>query len=164
MIEAHAYACQCGAVSVALRGRLIVRAVCYCDDCQAASQRVAELLDGTAIAGPDGGTDYVLWRKDRLTVDGADKLWRFKLRDGSITNRAIAGCCGTPMFIDFDGGPHWVSLLADRFASAPGPVDLAINVRFAPNPDAVPAPKHDKVPLSMIAKLIGARIAMTFGR
>src|ERR1700753_4100394 len=102
--------CFCGRVELQATGSPIVSSVCYCDDCQKGADQLEALPGAATVRDPDGGTEYILYRKDRLAcTKGADLLQSYKLRDGSATNRVVASCCNAPMFMNFDKGPHWVS-------------------------------------------------------
>ena len=108
--------CSCGACQLDLRGAPIVTAACYCTSCQAAGERFAALPAGSAVLASDGGTPYVLQRKDRVTcTQGAGLLREFRLKPDSPTRRVIASCCNSPMFLEFSGG-HWMSIYRDRLA------------------------------------------------
>jgi len=101
--------CRCGKVSFELVGRPIMRAVCYCDSCQEAAGILGELPGAPAIAGADGGTDFTLYRKDRIgRSTGTDHLEEYRLKAESPTRRMVAGCCNTPMLLDFTKG-FWLS-------------------------------------------------------
>lgn len=82
--------CACGRVALELMGEPIVRAVCYCKSCQEAGR----LFDGSscapAVVGKDGGTEYVLFRKDRVRlVTGVEPDLRDPLRQAYAE---ITGC------------------------------------------------------------------------
>lgn len=156
--------CQCGQVKFAARGKPILSAVCYCDDCQAGARQI-EAGGGPPVADPDGGTALTLYRKDRfICVAGADQVRADKLKPESRTARYVADCCGSGLYIGFDKGPFWVSVMNNRLA-APRPPEARIMTAFrtstAPYPDA--APVYSKYPWSMMLKVLGARIAMIFG-
>src|SRR3546814_16378901 len=73
--ERRIASCQCGAVTLELAGKPIVAATCYCHSCQAAGKEFAALPGAPAVVGADGGTPFVLMRKDRLTwLSGSDRL------------------------------------------------------------------------------------------
>ena len=44
----------------------ILTASCYCASCQEAGIRFEQLPFAPPVLNPDGGTDYVLYRKDRV--------------------------------------------------------------------------------------------------
>ena len=58
--------CRCGKVKLEAVGRPILTASCYCASCQEAGSRFEQLASAPSILNPDGGTDYVLYRKDRV--------------------------------------------------------------------------------------------------
>lgn len=106
--------CTCGNVSLRLRGEPIVTAACYCTSCQEAGAVLAALSDAAPVLQDDGGTAYLLCRKDRVElVRGADTLREFRLRPGAPTRRVVASCCNTPMFLEFQNG-HWLSVYRQR--------------------------------------------------
>lgn len=110
--------CRCGTVSLELVGRPIMHATCYCASCQAAAKALGDLPGAPAIAGEDGGTDIVLYRKDRIGgVIGIDHLQEHRLTGESPTRRMVAGCCNTPMLLDFTKG-FWLSFYAGRLSAA----------------------------------------------
>jgi len=66
------------------------------------------------VVAEDGGTDYVLYRKDRIRcVRGGDLLEEGRLKPDSPTRRMFAPCCNTAMFVDVTVG-HWLTLYRDR--------------------------------------------------
>ena len=158
--------CICGRVALDMAGAPIVSLICYCDDCQAAARRIEARPAAPAVQGLDGGTAYVVYRKDRVqTTKGADLLEAFKLRPASPTNRVIASCCNTAMFLGFDDSKHWIDIYRARIgAIAPAP-QMRVCTKFAPDTSRIPAdlPRHAGYPFRLIAKLIGARIGMLFG-
>lgn len=159
--------CACGSVALELRGTPIVGAVCYCDDCQAGGRQIEALPQAPPVLDADGGTQYLLYRKDRVQVSrGADRLSRHKLREKTITNRAVAGCCNTAMLVDFDGGPHWVSVYRARVAEPVPPLEMRINTKFKPAGVELRAdlPTYATAPFGFIWRLIKARGAMLIGR
>ena len=65
--------CQCGKVAFIAVGRPIMSAACYSKSCQEAARRFAQLPAAPAILNPEGGTDFLLHRKDRVRCErGAD--------------------------------------------------------------------------------------------
>lgn len=108
--------CDCGACELVLTGTAIVTAICYCASCQAAGHAFGARAGGRPVLDGDGGTGYVLQRKDRITpTRGANHLAEYRLKPDSPTRRVIATCCDSPMFLEFSGG-HWVSVYRDRLA------------------------------------------------
>ncbi len=85
--------CPCGAVRLELSGNPIVAATCYCHSCQEAGRSFAALPGAPGVVGPDGGTPYVLMRKDRLQwLSGSDQLDEHRLQPVSPTRRFVARC------------------------------------------------------------------------
>ncbi len=86
--------CTCGRVELEVVGAPIASVACYCDDCQEGSRQLEALPNGRPIRDAAGGTDYVLFRKDRLRyAKGAELLRGHKIRPTSATNRVTASCC-----------------------------------------------------------------------
>lgn len=103
--------CRCGKVSLELAGEPELRAACYCDSCRVAAKLLADLPGAPLIAAEDGGTDFVLFRKDRVgELAGGGYLQEHRLKPDSPTRRMVAGCCNTPMLLDFTKG-FWLSVL-----------------------------------------------------
>ena len=158
--------CACGAVALEAKGAPIVTAVCYCDDCQKAGKQMESAPGAPAVLDGDGGTAMVMFRKDRLRcVEGAERLTAIKLDPKSATNRYVASCCNSAMYLGFDDAKHWVDVYRSRVTGEPPPVQARICTRFRQSDEALPgdAPAHPGYPPSMIPKLLGSRIAMLFG-
>lgn len=158
--------CTCGDVAFEAVGAPILHVSCYCDDCREGSRRLEALANAPRILGSDGGTEYVLFRKDRFRpLQGGTLLSDLRLRDGSPTRRVVASCCNAPMFVDFQKG-HWVSVYRDRLSGDVGPLQMRVQTRFKPAGAEIPsdAPAYAAFPLSFVAALLRARIAMLFGR
>jgi hypothetical protein len=108
--------CSCGSVELKAFGTPIVSNVCYCDDCQKGARQIEELPDAGPVRDPDGGTAYILYRKDRIECSkGSALLKNYKTNENSVTNRVVATCCNSAMFMSFDKGPFWVSGYRARF-------------------------------------------------
>lgn len=113
--------CNCGQVRIAAEGEPFIAAECYCNSCRAAAQRMTALPGAPAVTNSMGGTPYVLYRKDRLRfVAGQDKLRAFRLKPDAPTRRAIATCCNTPVFTEFQSG-HWLSLYSGLWPNGEAP-------------------------------------------
>ena len=94
--------CACGRVAFKAAGEPIVTGVCYCDDCQRGAAQIEALPRAPAVREADGGTAYVLYRKDRIAcTQGAELLRSYKLKDTSATNRVVATCCNSAMVVNF---------------------------------------------------------------
>ncbi len=102
--------CACGTVRLAVEGEPITVSECHCTSCRDAAGRMRGLPGAPAVVGAQGGTYFVLYRKDRVTIrSGHDRLRNFRLGPERQTRRVIATCCNTPVLLEFKGG-HWVSL------------------------------------------------------
>lgn len=159
--------CSCGRVELELQGAPITGAVCYCDDCQAGSRQIEGLPGGQPSQEADGGTAYLLYRKDRFRCTrGSPLLKDYKLREASPTNRVVATCCGSAMFLRFDGGEHWVSVFRARLQGEPPALRMRINIRSRPPGPALPEdlPAYPTVPPRFILKLMAAWLAMGLQR
>jgi hypothetical protein len=159
--------CSCGAVELEAFGRPVASAVCYCDDCQKGAAQIEALPGAGAVRDPDGGTAYILYRKDRIACSkGAELLKRHKLSETSITNRVVAACCNSAMFMNFDRGPHWVSAYRARFAGDLPPLQARICAKFKADGVVLPddAPSYRGYPPGLIIKLLASRLAMALGR
>jgi hypothetical protein len=159
--------CTCGRVVLELKGAPITSLVCYCNDCQAGARQIEALPGAPPVQAPDGGTPYVVYRKDRVqTIEGANLLKALKLRPASPTNRVIASCCNAAMFLNFDDGKHWVDIYRERAGASAPPLKMRVCTKFAPKAASVPAdvPAYAGYALPFLAKLIGAKLAMLLGR
>ena len=134
------FSCRCGEVGFEATGAPIMTVTCHCESCRKAAAALAALTAAPTVANDEGGTDYVMLRKDRVRCEkGEDLLRGHRLTPTSPTRRVLASCCNTPMFLEFKGG-HWLSVYRDRFAEPP-PIELrtmAGNRTFA---DSVPSAK-----------------------
>ena len=158
--------CSCGSVELEARGDSITSTVCYCESCQQGSRQIEALPNGRAACGPDGGTPYVLYRKDRVEYSKGPRLLRgLKLRDESSTRRVVASCCDSPMFLDFEKG-HWLTVYRTALRGDLPPTEMRVHTKSRPEgvdlPDDVP--NHQGYSLKFMAKLFGAWIPMLLRR
>ena len=159
--------CRCGRVAIEATGTPITSNVCYCSDCQAGSCQIEALPDAGAVREPDGGTAYVLYRKDHIRCTrGQELLQGRKIKDKSSTNRVVAACCNAAMFMNFDKGPHWVCVYRARFQGDVPPPQMRICTKSKPYGDPLPAdlPNYPGIPPRLIFKLLASRVAMLVGR
>ena len=159
--------CQCGAVECATDGAPISTAVCYCDDCQEAARQIEAQGSGPPVIDPDGGTGLSLVRNDRFYVrKGAELLRAHKLKAESPTSRYVATCCNSALYIGFDKGPFWVSVMRNRFTGAPPPVAMRIQTKYRTSPLPYPddAPTYATFPKRFVAKLLWEWAKMLLGR
>lgn len=135
--------CPCGAVRLELSGNPIVAATCYCHSCQQAGRSFAALPGAPEVVGADGGTPYVLMRKDRLQwLSGSDQLDEHRLKPDSPTRRFVARCCNAPIALEFTKG-HWLSVYSGRIAEAERPA-AEMRTIVGDRPDGVELP--DDIP------------------
>ena len=159
--------CRCGEAVLEVAGAPILRGICYCSSCQAAGRRHQERPGADSVLADDGGTDYVLYRKDRVRcVHGGELLEERRLKPDSPTRRMYARCCDTAMFLDFTSG-HWLAIYRGRLpANMPPPASMRLMTAERPEGVILPDdmanyPGHSG---KFILKLLGAWIAMGFKR
>jgi hypothetical protein len=158
--------CSCGRVRCEGVGPPILTAVCYCGDCQAGGRQLEALPGAAYVLDPDGGTPYLTYRDDRFAcVQGAELLTAYKLRDKAPTQRFVASCCNTGMFLKFGPG-HWTSAYRLRFSGPLPPIEMRNQIASRQSDLPLPgdAPAARKFPLKLFRKLLAARVAMLFGR
>jgi hypothetical protein len=155
--------CSCGRVEIEVFGAPITSVVCYCDSCQEGSRQIDALANGAPILGPDGGTAYILYRKDRINyAKGAELLKGFKLEEKSTTSRVVAICCGSVMVMRFDDAKHWVPVYRARFQGDVPALQWRICTKFKPESAVIPAdvPSSTMYPAGFMWKLLTSKIAM----
>ena len=78
----------------------------------------------------------------------AELLRSYKLKETSVTNRVVATCCNSAVFVNFDRGPHWVSAYRARFHGELPPLQLRICTKFKPDSDVLPddVPSYRRYP------------------
>ena len=130
------------------------------------SVQIEALPNAGTVRDPDGGTAYILYRKDRIECSkGAELLRSYKLKDTSVTNRVVATCCNSAVFVNFDRGPHWVSAYRARFHGELPPLQLRICTKFKPDGVVLPddVPSYRRYPPGLVVKLLASRVAMLRG-
>ncbi|MEO4042437.1 DUF6151 family protein [Hoeflea sp. CAU 1731] len=151
-------ACACGAVALSLVGQPILAAECHCTSCRRAAARLS-----AAITEQNGGTRFVIQRKDQATMRrGAEHLASFRLEPQAHTQRIVATCCNSPMWLEFKGG-HWISIYAVRWpdGTAPAPT-LRTMTRDAPDPLPDDLPNARTQSAGFMARLFWAWVRMGF--
>lgn len=159
--------CSCGAVVLALRGAPIGSFACYCDTCQEGSRRIEALPHAPAVRGRDGGTEYVLYRKDRVAyVKGEELVASYTLEQRPQTQRVVATCCNSAMLMRFTDARHWVPVYRARLGSNAPPIQMRICTSFLPAGETLPndVPVHRDYAPAFMVKLLAAGIAMLFRR
>lgn len=158
--------CSCGSVELEAVGDPITSIVCYCESCQEGSRRIEALPNGRPVCDPDGGTACVLYRKDRVEYSRGSQLLRgHKLGEESSTNRVVATCCDSPMFLDFAKG-HWLSIYRTALRGDPPPLEMRVHIRSKPAGSDLPndVPNYPAYSPKFMAKLFAAWIAMLLRR
>ena len=158
--------CACGRVRCEGTGQPIVSAVCYCSDCQTGGHRIEGLPDAPHVLDPDGGTPYLTYRDDRFAcVQGAELLVGYKLKDDAPTQRFVASCCNSGMYLKFGPG-HWTSSYRARFDEPLPPIEMRnkIDQRQSDLPLPQDAPSYRGYPGKLLWRLLTSRLAMMVGK
>ena len=156
--------CRCGAVVLEVTGAPIVHAACYCASCQEAGRQIESFPGAPPVLDADGGTDVVLYRKDRVRcVHGGDRLEAHGLKPDSPTRRMFATCCNSAMFLDYTKG-HWLTLYRARL---PGAVEaLQMRVMTSDRREGVVLPEDARNYAArsgqFMWKLLAAWVSMRF--
>ena len=166
MNECTSARCRCGKVELQIVGPPILRGICYCASCQEAGRRYKEVPGGDSVLAEDGGTDYVLYRKDRVRcVQGGNLFEERRLRPGSPTRRMYARCCKTAMFLDFTKG-HWLTVYRGRLPN--GIPAATMRMMTAERPEGVILPNdmanYPRHSAKFMLKLLRAWMAMGLRR
>lgn len=157
--------CACGQVRIAVENPPIISTECHCNSCRAAGARLRTLPSAPPFLQSNGGTRFVLYRKDRVRfLKGAELLKDFHLTAEATTRRAVAGCCNTPVFLEFKSG-HWLSLYSCLWSKDTLPaLELRTMISDLPGDAALSpeVPSGKRQTFRFYAKLLGAWIAMGF--
>ena len=158
--------CRCGKLELEIAGSPIVHGICYCASCQEAGRRHQAVSGADLVLAEDGGTDYVLYRKDRVRcVRGGEHFEERRLKPASPTRRLFARCCNTAMFLDFTKG-HWLTVYRGRLPADIPPATM--RMMTADRPEGPPL-SDDMANYAghagkFMLKLLGAWAAMGFKR
>lgn len=147
-------------------GKPILHAICYCESCRTAGLAFAQEPSAPSVVGSDGGTDFLLYRKDRVgRFTGGDLLREHRLRPASPTRRIVATCCNTPMFLEFTKG-HWLSFYTGRLSGKIPPLEMRVMTKDRPGNSALPddVPTYATQSAGFMMKLLAAWAAMGFRR
>jgi hypothetical protein len=157
--------CNCGKTVIETKHAPILTVDCYCESCQKAAQFLQSLPGAAQVLNDDGGTSFVLHRKDRLRCfQGQDTLRENRLTPDAKTRRVVAACCNSAMFLEFTNG-HWLSLYKARMAPSDQPatgmrvmtMDRKPGVEFNDN-----LPSYEKHNGKFMWRLLSAWAAMGF--
>ena len=155
--------CACKKVSLELQGPPIASVECLCNSCREAGERLETLPGAPKIVDGKGATPLVLQRKDRFRiVSGGEHLRAFRLSREAATRRVVAGCCNTPMFLEFTNG-HWVSVYGLLWPEGRRPaLEMRTMVGDLDDPSSLPAdvPNLTRHSPAFYARLLGAWIRM----
>jgi hypothetical protein len=165
--ETHLLRCHCGKVECAGQGAPILTVVCYCDDCQAAARALEALPGAPPIMDRDGGTALTLFRTTRFAATrGGEHLQPHKLRPDSATNRMVADCCNSTLYLAFDKGPHWVSVVRCRLVGEQPLVRYRVMTKYRTStlPFADNAPVAKGFALGFLGTMVRDAIAAKLGR
>ena len=158
--------CSCGSVELEAISAPITSAVCYCESCQEGSRRIGALSNGRPVCDPDGGTAMVLYRKDRVECSKGSRLLRgYKIGEGSSTNRVVATCCNSAMYLHFEKG-HWFSVYRAALRGDVPPLEMRVHTKARPAGCDLPndVPSSPAYGLKLMAKLFAAWVAMRLRR
>jgi hypothetical protein len=139
---------------------------CYCDTCQEESSRIEGLPQAPSVRERDGGTAYVLYRKDRVAyTKGKELLEDHRLDQSPKTIRVVASCCNSALLMRFDDARHWVPIYRARFEPIPPPIQMRVCTSFAQQPEAIPndVPSSRGYPAAFVVNLLSSRVSMLFG-
>lgn len=156
--------CRCGAVAFEAVGAPILTVVCHCESCQEAGRRFAQITEAPPVLNADGGTDFVMHRKDRVCcARGGELLREHQLKPDSTTRRMVAGCCNSAMFLEFSSG-HWLSIYRDRIAEGAPPLEMRVMTKDRRKGIALPndMPNYATHSGKFMWRLLSAWIAMGF--
>lgn len=159
--------CSCGSVEIEVFGTPITCVVCYCDSCQKGSGQIEALAKADPILDPDGGTAYILYRKDRIKYSkGAELLKSYKIEEKSPTSRVVATCCNTAMVMRFDDARHWVPVYRARLQGDIPPLQWRICTKFKPENARIPTgiPSSAMYPPGFAWKLLMSKLSMLLRR
>ena len=154
--------CSCGQVELEAVGKPIMVTVCYCDDCQRAAGQLEALPGTPRICSADGGTPYILFRKDRVALVKGQELVRDHRMDGeAFTKRVTASCCQSPLYLEYEKG-HWYSLYRNRFVGPTPRVQMRIQTHYKPKGAVLPedAPAFKAFPPRFLFRLLWSRLMM----
>jgi hypothetical protein len=114
----------------------------------------------------DGGSDYVLYRKDRIRCSqGGELLEERRLKPDSPTRRMYARCCSTAMFVDVTVG-HWLTVYRGRLPDDIAPASMRLMTVERPEGVILPDDMANYPGRSgkFMLQLLRAWIAMGFRR
>lgn len=113
--------CSCGQFEMVVTGEPFIATECHCNSCREAGERMAKLPLARAMLEHNGGTRFVLYRKDRVEITKGKELLRAHRLSGTApTRRVVTTCCNSPVFLEFKGG-HWLSVYSSMWPAGQAP-------------------------------------------
>ena len=160
--EIHIASCACGKVEIEATGSPIVCSACHCSDCHEGSKKIESLPNAPSVLDEYGGTQYVLYRKDRIKHLKALEFHKSLKATEESSSRVYASCCNSFLFLDLDNPMHWVPVYRGRFRNEAPQVQMRINAEFKKEGKTPPndAPSFPGYPPRFIARLLRAKFAM----
>jgi len=158
--------CSCGNVELEVIGEPLLCASCHCADCHEGSRRIEALPNAAPVLDSYGGTQHMVFRKDRVKyVKGTQFLKSLKVDDDS-PNRVYASCCNSYILLDIPDPMPAIPVYRGRFQGAVPSIEMRINAKFTSDGVSTPrdVPRYPSFPFKFVRKIIGAKIAMIFGR
>jgi hypothetical protein len=145
-------------------GAPIVHTACYCASCQEAGRQIEQLPNASPVLDADGGTDFVLYRKDRVRcVQGGERMQAHRLKPESPTRRMVAACCNSAMLLDFTKG-HWLTIYRARMPESVPPLEMRVMTADRREGAVLPqdAPNYATHSGKFMWKLLAAWVSMGF--
>ncbi|KRA99686.1 hypothetical protein ASD83_04045 [Devosia sp. Root685] len=157
--------CSCGQFEMVVTGQPFIATECHCNSCREAGGRMAGLPLARPMLEENGGTRFVLYRKDRVEITkGTDLLRGHRLSSSAPTRRVVTTCCNSPVFLEFKGG-HWLSLYSSLWPPGQAPQP---DIRTVTGDRSAEIALDDSIPsgrwqtMGFYGKLLTAWIAMGF--
>ncbi|MET0438709.1 MAG: DUF6151 family protein [Devosia sp.] len=114
--------CSCGQFEMVVTGEPFIATECHCNSCREAGERMAKLPLARPMLEDNGGTRFVLYRKDRVEITKGKELLRAHRLSGTApTRRVVTTCCNSPVFLEFKGG-HWLSVYSSMWPAGQAPL------------------------------------------
>jgi len=161
-LDSMAMSCACGQVGFEVRGAPILVVTCHCGSCRQAGATFAAMPGAARVFDDEGGTPFIMARKDRITcVRGEGLLRAYRLTPTSPTRRVLTSCCQSPMFLEFENG-HWLSMYRNRFDASAPPSTMRVMVGDLAGRTLSPPRAYRTHSVSFMWRLLKAWAAMGF--
>lgn len=158
-------ACRCGRFKMEVEGSHIASVECLCSSCRKAGAVLNALPGASPVMDDKGATFFVMHRKDRAHIlSGAEHLKAYRLSAGAPTQRVVAACCNTPVFLEFKGG-HWLSLYGHLWTDSDRPpLEMRTMTGDLEHPASLPddVPNLKRHSLAFYGRLFAAWVRMGF--